>query len=128
MDTHILYVEDDADSRQMMALMLELSGLNVVCVDSVEEARRLPEKEQFDLFLLDMWLRDGDGDDLCRELRNQFPDTPVVVFTGCATPNDEKAARDAGAADFIPKPGSESVVSAIIRLTQCGGFPAGLRH
>jgi DNA-binding response OmpR family regulator len=127
-DTDILYVEDDADARQMMALMLELSGLNAVCVESVEQARQLPNNGRFDLFLLDMWRHGGDGDDdLCRELRKEFPDTPIVVFT-CAASEDKKAALDAGAADLIPKPGSESVVSAIVRLAQCGGFPAGLRH
>jgi CheY-like chemotaxis protein len=119
---HILYVENDIDSCQMMTSLLELSGIDVTCAQGVAAALLLPDKNKFDLFLLDLWLHDGDGNDLCLKLRTEFPDTPVVFYTGCATQQERKQGLASGAAAYLVKPYSDLIAPTIFELVT-GGHP-----
>ena len=113
---HILYVEDDQDSCQMMTVLLEMSDIEVSCAHSKSHALELSNNKEFDLFLIDSWLKDGDGNDLCRELRKEFPATPVVFYTGCATLPQRKQGMLSGAAAYLVKPYSELVAPLILKL------------
>lgn len=113
---HILYVEDDDDSCRMMTILLHISGIDVTCVRGMADAIKLPNKETFDLFLLDLWLHDGDGNDLCVKLRSDFPNIPVVFYTGCATERERKVGLVSGAAAYLVKPYSELIAPMIFKL------------
>lgn len=113
---HVLYVEDDDDSCQMMTALLEVSGIDVTCVQGMAATLQLPDKDRFDLFLLDLWLHDGDGNDLCVKLRSEFPDIPVVFYTGVATEREEKHSLLSGAAAYLVKPYSELIAPMILKL------------
>jgi DNA-binding response OmpR family regulator len=115
---HILYVEDDDDSCRMLSAMLELEDIDITCANSARDAFAIPHKERFDLFLLDMWLPDAAGDDLCRILRSSYPEIPVVFYSGVASDLSKKMALDAGAERYITKPYSDVVIAAIIGLTR----------
>lgn len=117
---HILYIDDDQDACLMMTRLLEFSDIRVTCVHGVKDASLLPNKEQFDVFLLDLWLRDGDGDVLCRELRDKFPDIPVVFYSGCATNREMRSGLAAGAAAYLFKPDSHLIAPLILKLTDEG--------
>ena len=80
----VLYVEDDEDSCQMMSILLGMSGIDVAFVHGVEKTMEMPDKNKFDLFLIDQWMKDGRGTDLCRTLCREFPGIPVVFYTGCS--------------------------------------------
>ena len=76
----ILYVEDDTDFHMYAdALLHELA--NVTSVVSTMDARTLIAGSSFDLFLLDLVLKDGSGSGLARELKKLFPDTPIVILS-----------------------------------------------
>ena len=113
---YILYVEDNEDSCQMMSIMLDASGIDVACAHGVKKAIELPDKNKFDLFLIDLWLKDGSGSDLCKKLRTEFPDIPVVFYTGGATLQERKKGMLAGAAAYLVKPYSELVAPMVFRL------------
>lgn len=114
---HILYVEDNEDSCQMMSILLDASGIDVACAHGMDEAMELPDKKQFDLFLIDLWLKDGSGVDLCKKLRAEFPDIPVVFYTGSATAQERQQGMVSGAAAYLVKPYSELVAPTVFRLT-----------
>lgn len=113
---HILYVEDDDDSCHMMSTLLGVEGIDVTCAHGFDAALLLSEQERFDLFLLDLWLRDCDGNALCIKLRRAFPDVPVVFYTGCATEQEKQQGLMSGAAAYLVKPYSELIAPLIFKL------------
>jgi len=113
---HVLYAEDNEDSCQLMTVLLEMSGIDITCAQGSKNALLLAKKERFDLFLLDLWLHDGDGNDLCVKLRNEFPQIPVVFYTGCATEAERKQGLLSGAHAYLLKPHSDLVAPTIMRL------------
>ena len=113
---HILYVEDDDDSCQMMTVLMETSGMDVTCIRGMTDVLEFPHKDRFDLFLLDLWLRDGDGNTLCKCLRAEYPNIPVVFYTGSATQRERNEGILAGAAAYLVKPYSELIAPMILKL------------
>lgn len=113
---HVLYVEDNDDSCQMMTIILEQSGIDVTCVRGMTEVMTLPNKDRFDLFLLDLWLHDGDGNALCKRLRATFPNIPVVFYTGSATQRERTEGLLSGAAAYLVKPYSELIAPMVFKL------------
>ena len=120
---HVLYVEDDEDSCQMMSILLGMSDIDVVFAHGIEKTMELPDKKQFDLFLIDQWMTDGSGTDLCRILRREFPEIPVVFYTGCATLQERKNGMLSGAAAYLVKPHSELVAPIVLRLVNGADLP-----
>ena len=64
---HILYIEDHDDTRELVTLVL--SGLNyrITTCSNIADALKLAREDEFDLYMLDSWLPDGSGVDLCRD-------------------------------------------------------------
>ena len=95
-------VIDDADSiRLLCRVNLELEGHTVHDAASIEAARRVVEREQVDVVLLDVHVGPADGRDFLRELRESHPDLRVAMLTGSA---DSETVRAAGADALLPKP------------------------
>ena len=62
----VLYIHDDDDSREMLSTLLGISKIDVTAVATGKSALSLIQAERFDLYLLDSWLADTDGFELCR--------------------------------------------------------------
>jgi CheY-like chemotaxis protein len=75
----VLSVDDHADICQLVSTLLD--DYQVVEASSVGDALKRAEDEKFDLFLLDYFLPDGNGIDLCKSLKLIAPDTPVIFVT-----------------------------------------------
>jgi two-component system catabolic regulation response regulator CreB len=102
----ILVVEDEPDIALILRLMLE-QGHIVTCVGDLAQAREAYRRGlRFDLVILDVGLPDGNGLDLCRELKATYPALPVLVLT--AHPEREvwrdAERRGCGADAVLPKP------------------------
>ena len=67
-------------------------------------ARQILRETEWDLVLLDRALPDGDGVELCREIRAAHPDRYIVMLTGSAYDRDKLAGFQAGADDYVTKP------------------------
>jgi CheY-like chemotaxis protein len=101
---HILYVEDDADSCELIQLWLGFHGYTVETVRTAAEALPLAQAGLFSLFILDNWLPDGDGIELCKQIRAFDGDTSIIFVSGVAYPADIGQAMSAGAQAYLTKP------------------------
>ena len=104
MGRRILVVEDHREIRDIVRIFLGQHGFDVTVVATISVCLEVVITESFDLFLLDRMLPDGDGLDLCRRLRQWYPQVPVVFLTALGSPQDEAVAREAGAAAYVRKP------------------------
>jgi CheY-like chemotaxis protein len=110
----VLYCEDDADTREMMCILLEAEGFEVVCPEDPHECLGLAKEQQFDVYLLDNFMPELPGIDLCEQIRQFDPHTPVVFFSGAAYRADKDNAIAAGAQAYITKPATaEELIGAI---------------
>lgn len=100
---HVLYVEDHADTRDLV--ILAFAGLYRVTTSStIEDALKLAREDDFDLFIIDSWLPDGSGIDLCKRLREFDQRTPIMFYSGAAYEVDKATALNSGAQCYLTKP------------------------
>ena len=110
----ILYVEDEPSILEPMAKALDRAGFEAITARTVREALELDERMEPDLLLLDLSLPDGDGRDVCREVRRRR-DVPVIMLTARGTETDRIVGLEIGADDYVVKPFSSAEVVARIR-------------
>jgi DNA-binding response OmpR family regulator len=112
----ILLVEDEEDAREIAALSLE--EYTLICARDFAEGLRLARRGYFDLYIIDNWLPDGSGAELCLLIRRFDPHTPILFYSACAYPCDLQAAFIAGAQEYLIKPVSfDDITRAVARLT-----------
>lgn len=109
----VLCVEDHEDTRDMLDVLLGREGYSVTTAGSAALGLALARNQPFDLFVIDLWLPDGDGHQLCRRLKELDGDAPVVVYSGAATGEDRKKALLAGADAFVAKPEIHELVETV---------------
>ena len=109
----VLCVEDDEDSRQMLVALLRSALIEVKAVGTGAQALSSIEAERFDLYLLDSYLPDLDGFDLCRQLRACDDNTPILFFSGAAFETDKKRGIEAGANAYVIKPDLDCLLGSI---------------
>lgn len=103
MRPRILFVDDNADIRIIMAAQLAARGYEPVTAMSCEEGLRLARTGGYDLYLLDYVFPEGTGRELCERIREFDPDTPVLFFTA-SHPSIREEALGCGARGFVMKP------------------------
>ena len=99
----ILLVEDDHTIAAGLKYSLESEGYEVMVCPTFTSAKAAIETGQFDLFLLDLTLPDGNGYDLCRLIRT-MGSTPVIFLTACDEEVSVIMGLDMGADDYVTKP------------------------
>ena len=102
--TLILLVEDDERISEPLVRVLVSEGFTVTHVDAGKDALAAVDRDRPDLVLLDLTLPDIDGLDVCRKLRAEIPDLPIVMLTARAEEMDVIVGLGAGADDYIAKP------------------------
>ena len=100
----ILLVEDDHELRRQLQDSLRGSGFSVAPCATFREAEAELGRSDFDLILLDLWLPDRDGLDLCRQLRFDGNPVPVIILTSRDEPDEVVRGLDVGADDYVVKP------------------------
>lgn len=103
-DRRALYVEDDADTREMVKVWLRLHGFQVTAVCTASEALGLVKAGEFHVVILDNWLPEVSGVSLCRQIRALGYDLPVIFVSGAAYESDIQEAIAAGAQGYLTKP------------------------
>ncbi|MBI2424114.1 MAG: sigma-54-dependent Fis family transcriptional regulator [Candidatus Hydrogenedentes bacterium] len=117
----VLVVEDEANMRRILAVLLAEDGHEMHEADSLAAARRQLAQKQFDLVLTDQKLGDGQGLTLITELSDSDPGVPVLLITAFATVDLAVSAMRQGAFDFITKPfEAETVLAAVRRAYRHG--------
>jgi DNA-binding response OmpR family regulator len=106
MSARLLLIDDDARLASMVGDYLRNSGFEVDTAGSLAEGRARLAAESFDGLVLDLMLPDGDGLDLCRELRADARHRylPLLMLTARGEPMDRIVGLELGADDYLPKP------------------------
>ena len=99
----ILLVEDDGAIAMGLEYSLTQEGYQVTTRGDCPGALAAMEKENFDLYLLDLTLPGGSGYDLCRRAK-QLGDSPVIFLTASGYKEDVLSALKLGAANYLKKP------------------------
>ena len=106
MTARLLLIDDDARLSSMVGDYLRGSGFEVETAGSLAAGRTRLAAEGFDALVLDLMLPDGDGLDLCRELRAdaRHRHLPLLMLTARGEPMDRIVGLELGADDYLPKP------------------------
>ena len=112
---HILLVEDEQRLARLCKRVLEDEGHVVDLAETGEEALSLGVAEGFDAIVLDLMLPDIDGFTVCRRLRQQGVQTPVLMLTARGALEDRVEGLDSGADDYLTKPFEFAELLARIR-------------
>ncbi|GLR71461.1 osmolarity response regulator transcription factor OmpR [Agaribacter marinus] len=102
--TKILVVDDDMRLRSLLERYLQEQGYQVRSAANSEQMDRLLERENFHLIVLDLMLPDEDGLSICRRLRQQENEIPIVMLTAKGDEVDRIIGLEMGADDYLPKP------------------------
>jgi DNA-binding response OmpR family regulator len=100
----VLVVEDDPAMREGLRDNLEAEGYRVALAGSAAEAQEAVASADPSLILLDWMLPDGDGVSLCRQLRAQGFERPIVMLTARGQEIDKVLGLEMGADDYVVKP------------------------
>jgi two-component system, OmpR family, KDP operon response regulator KdpE len=110
----VLIVEDDADIRGVIRMLLEAQRYRVVEAESAARGIIEARNHRPDLVIVDLGLPDRDGLSVIRQIRTHSP-VPVLVLSARTMEADKIAALDAGADDYVAKPFSAPELLARVR-------------
>jgi DNA-binding NtrC family response regulator len=110
----ILVIDDEAEIREGLELLLSSEGYAVTSAETGEAGIARLEQEPFDLLLLDVSLPGRSGLDLLRDIRQRDPHLPVVLITAYGSIDMARQAFKSGAQDYITKPWSNDELLAQI--------------
>lgn len=111
-----LCVDNDTSTCEMLTELLKQSGLDVTATDRSVAALHAIKTGWFDLYLLDAYLPDIDGFELCRRIREYDRRVPILFYSGAAQESDIARGMAAGANAFIIKPEIKGLLKTINRL------------
>lgn len=100
----ILVVDDDPAVRESLRRSLIFNGYSIVLAADGEEALDKVQSERPDMAILDVMMPKLDGLEVCRELRSQGDDIPILLLTARDSVSERVAGLDAGADDYLTKP------------------------
>ena len=110
----ILYIEDHADTRELVTLLLAQKSYEVITGATIETGVALAGTGRFDLYLLDSWLPDGSGLDLCKRIRQFDKTTPILFYSAAAYAADSDLALKCGAQAYLVKPSQPSELCDLV--------------
>jgi CheY-like chemotaxis protein len=101
---HVLVVDDQQDSCELVAMLLERHGAAVAACDSAAHAQARLQARRFDLLIADIAMPEIDGYRLIRDVRARGFTLPAIAFTAYARPDDRRQALAAGYSAYCAKP------------------------
>lgn len=120
----VLLVEDEESIVSLVRAYLERDGYRMVCVGTAAEALAALARQPVRIVVLDIGLPDGDGFDLCREIRKRST-VPIVMLTARDEEIDRVLGLETGADDYLTKPFSPRELLARIKAVLRRAEPQG---
>jgi DNA-binding response OmpR family regulator len=111
----ILVVEDDPAILKGLEAALRGEHYDVITAMDGEKCHRMVKEEKFDLIILDIMLPKKHGFDVCRDLRKEGFDTPILILTSKKEEMDKVLGLELGADDYVTKPFSIRELHARIK-------------
>ena len=122
---NILVIEDDPSVRTLVKAVLEHNGNQVETADNATEGESEAVENDFDMIILDLDLPDGNGYDVCKNIREKNIETPVLILSGEHETDVKVKMLKVGADDYLTKPfNTEELIArmtAIKRRTESSG-------
>src|SRR5687768_12591944 len=116
----VLCVEDDRDTCDVLRVVM--TDYEFTAVHSVQAATEQISQNQFDLYVLDNWLPDGSGVELCEVIRQTDSTTPIIFTSAIGQLQDIDLAMKAGADRYLVKPYEpETLVQTVKELVDLTG-------
>lgn len=100
----ILIIEDEPNIRELVLYNLKTNGYNGIAAEDGIMGITMVHREKPDLVLLDIMLPGKNGFDICKELREEGNNTPIIMMTAKTEETDKVLGLDLGADDYISKP------------------------
>jgi len=111
----VLVVDDNVDAAQSLAILLKMSGHEVMTVHSGSAALETALQTQPSVVLMDIGLPGMDGYEVCRRIRESgLPDTRIIAISGYGQDRDRNRAKDAGFDSHMTKPVDFAELSRIL--------------
>jgi DNA-binding response OmpR family regulator len=120
----VLVVDDDERLRDLLLRYLTQQGFQALGANDARELDRQLSRHHVDAIVLDLMLPGEEGLSICRRLRGQGVDTPIVMLTAKGDEIDRIVGLEIGADDYLPKPGNPRELVARIRAILRRGRPA----
>ena len=117
MTKQLLVVDDDTDILKVLKANLELYGFHAITAETWAKAKQALAVLLPDLIILDLTLPDGDGIEICRLLKEDYPGIPVIMLTARDRVSDKVMGFESGADDYIIKP--FETLELIARVKAC---------
>jgi two-component system, OmpR family, response regulator len=111
----VLVVDDEPNIRELVEVALKFHGCAVAVSASGKDALHQAESYEPDLIILDVMLPDMDGFEVCRALRTDGNDVPVIFLTARDTTSDTIRGLTLGGDDYVTKPFSVEALVARVR-------------
>jgi len=122
--SHVLIVDDDANTREALAALAAAEGFTTACAGSVAEARIQLVRQRPDVVLMDLRLPDGSGMDLFEDLEDRSS-IETILITGHASVESAVEALRLGASDYLTKPVNLQRLKAVLsRVPRSGELRA----
>ena len=115
MPTRVLLVEDDNALLETLSYNLKNEGYKVETASDGQNGLELGRDKKLDVILLDVMLPELDGLSVCRILRREGIETPIILLTARSGEMDKIVGLDSGADDYITKPFSLGELLARVR-------------
>ena len=100
----ILLIEDEEHIRKFVKISLKREGFQVIEAETGELGIEEVAKESPDIVILDIMLPGIDGFEVCKILRNKFPNIVIIMLTAKTQDNDKIEGLERGADDYLTKP------------------------
>lgn len=115
MTKKIILIEDDENLRRGISFYLEQEGYEVIVINRVQGSIEKIRKNSPDLIILDVTLPDGNGFELCQEIR-KFSAVPIFFLTAHDLESDILTGLSIGGDDYLTKPFSLAILKAKVAL------------
>ncbi|HEV7203959.1 MAG TPA: response regulator transcription factor [Jatrophihabitans sp.] len=124
----VMVVDDDDTVAAVVVTYLERAGHTTRRIGDGQAALDAVAEKEPDLMVLDLMLPGIDGLEVCRQVRQRWPNLPVVMLTALAEPEDRIAGLEVGADDYVTKPFSPRElalrVDSVLRRASAAQPPA----
>ena len=115
----ILFVDDNAGSRQAFAKIIRLHGHEVMEAANATEALKILESFHLALVITDFVMPDVSGFQLIAHIRQKWPDMPILLMSGYLSPEIAEIISGWSGVEFIPKPLDAPAFLATVERLAC---------
>jgi two-component system response regulator HydG len=103
MRPRLLVLDDEEDICRLLSVFFERKGYDVTATGAAAEAMSLADREAFDLGIFDLNLRGESGLELLRFFKSNYPNLPIIIYSGLEDENSLEMAMFRGANGFLRK-------------------------